>query len=227
VQNLLLLRHNSKISSTAGIAGAGGNGGNITINSSSIVAVPGENSDITANAFTGNGGNIQITTQGIFGIQFREDETPLSDITASSEFGVNGVVEVNTPDVDPNRGLVALPTDFVDASGLIASSCGATVGQQKNELVITGRGGIPPNPGETLSSDTVWSDLRSITQQAGSLPNAAVAKPRRHPATGQTTGQTTRLLMEAQGWVTNQFGEVVLTARSPTVVPHATSCAGS
>jgi filamentous hemagglutinin family protein len=221
VQDLLLLRHNSKISSTAGIAGAGGNGGNITINSSFIVAVPGENNDITANAFTGNGGNIQITTQGIFGIQFREDETLLSDITASSKFGVNGVVEINTPDVDPNRGVVALPTDLVDASGLIASSCGATVGQQKSELVVTGRGGIPPNPGETLSSDTVWSDLRSITQQVGNLPNAAVVPS--HPPTGESSGQ----LMEAQGWVMNNFGEVVLTARSPTGVPHATSCAGS
>ncbi|MEP0752051.1 S-layer family protein [Trichocoleus sp. Lan] len=221
VQDLLLLRHNSRISSTAGIAGAGGNGGNITINSSFIVAVPGENSDITANAFTGNGGNIQITTQGIFGIQFREDETLLSDITASSEFGVNGVVEINTPDVDPSRGVVALPTDLVDASGLIASSCGTTVGQQKSELVVTGRGGIPPNPGETLSSVTVWSDLRLRTQQVGNLPNPAVVPS--HPATGQTTEQ----LMEAQGWVRNNFGEVILTARSPTGMPHATSCAGS
>ena len=36
------------------------------------------------------GGNINITTQGIFGLEFREELTPESDITASSKFGVNG-----------------------------------------------------------------------------------------------------------------------------------------
>ena len=57
VQELLLMRHNTQISATAGTEQAGGNGGNITINAPLIVTVPTENSDITANAFLGNGGN--------------------------------------------------------------------------------------------------------------------------------------------------------------------------
>ncbi|HEY9833030.1 MAG TPA: filamentous hemagglutinin N-terminal domain-containing protein, partial [Stenomitos sp.] len=77
VQDLLLMRHGSRISTTAGTAQAGGDGGNIAIDAQFIVAVPRENSDITANAFTGQGGNINITTQGIYGLQFRPRLTPL------------------------------------------------------------------------------------------------------------------------------------------------------
>ncbi len=72
------------------------------------------------------------------------------------------MVEITTPDVDPSRGLVALPTDVVDASGLIASGCG-TPHIARSEFIVTGRGGLPPTPSETLSSDTVWTDLRSAT----------------------------------------------------------------
>ena len=57
---LLLLRNGGQISTTAGTAQAGGDGGNININSPFIVALPNENSDITANAFTGDGGNVDI-----------------------------------------------------------------------------------------------------------------------------------------------------------------------
>ena len=60
IEDLLLLRRGARISTTAGTAFAGGNGGNITINIEDgfVVAVPSENSDITANAFTGNGGRV-------------------------------------------------------------------------------------------------------------------------------------------------------------------------
>ena len=211
VQDLLLLRRNGEISTTAGIGGAGGNGGNITIDAKDgfIVAVPSENSDITANAFTGNGGNIQITVQGIFGTQFREDLTPKSDITASSQFGVNGVVVINTPDVDPSRGLVALPTDVVDVSGLIASGCGAPQRIAQGQFIVTGRGGLPPSPSEPLRSNMIWNDLRPTTEQAHNLPSAAVATPPASPTTGQ--------LVEAQGWVIGSDGRVILTVEALTV----------
>ncbi|AUB43497.1 Large exoprotein involved in heme utilization or adhesion (plasmid) [Nostoc flagelliforme CCNUN1] len=58
--DLLLLRRGAEISTTAGTAEAGGNGGNINIDAPSgfIIAVPNENSDITANAYTGSGGRV-------------------------------------------------------------------------------------------------------------------------------------------------------------------------
>jgi filamentous hemagglutinin family protein len=97
VQDLLLLRRGSFISTTAGTAQAGGDGGNINFNGNFIVAVPNEDSDISANAFSGRGGKVEITAQGIFGIQPRPEPTSLSDITASSAFGISGTVTLNTP----------------------------------------------------------------------------------------------------------------------------------
>jgi large exoprotein involved in heme utilization and adhesion len=124
-RDLLLLRRGSNITTNAtGTA----TGGNITINTPSgfIIAIPNENSDINANAFTGAGGRVDITTQGIYGIESRPRQTFLSDITASSERGISGKVTINRPDVDESLGLVELPTVLAGTSELIAeTSCAA------------------------------------------------------------------------------------------------------
>ena len=87
IADKLRLLNNSQITATAGIDEGRGNGGNIIIDAPFIIAFPQGNSDITANAFAGDGGNITINTQGIFGIEFRDQQTSFSDITASSRFG--------------------------------------------------------------------------------------------------------------------------------------------
>ena len=212
VRGLLRLSSNSQISTTAGTAGTGGDGGNIDINSQFIVAAPRANSDVTANAFRGSGGRINITTQGIFGIKFSDRLTNTSDITASSDLGINGVVEINTPDVDPNHGLVTLPVQLVDVSGLIAQGCGAGGTQEQSEFIVTGRGGLPPNPSDTLSSDAVWIDLDSTTQLAENRPNSIEAT--------QPTNSIPEQLVEATGWAINDKGQVVLTASMPTATPY-------
>ncbi|HBL15084.1 MAG TPA: hypothetical protein DD379_27565, partial [Cyanobacteria bacterium UBA11162] len=88
LENLLLMQRGSLISTTAGTAQAGGDGGNITINAGVIVAVPNENNDITANAFSGKGGNVNITTQGLynFTIRSREEIQSLLDTDDLSQF---------------------------------------------------------------------------------------------------------------------------------------------
>ena len=220
IGNILLMRDGSKISTTAGMAQGGGDGGNITINAPFIIGISEENSDITANAFEGRGGNIQITTQGIFGLEYRASLTPLSDITASSQFGVDGVVSINGPDIDPSRGLVALPTSLVDASRLIAQSCAAGGGAIANRIgsfTISGRGGLPPNPNESLNSDAVWQDWRLINNQIGNSVNREV------PAENSQINLTApriRQIVEAQGWVKTPDGRVILVAQSPTVTPY-------
>lgn len=211
VQDLLLMRHNSQISATAGTAQAGGNGGNIRINAPLIVAVPKENSDITANAFLGNGGNVQISTQGIYGLQFRPRLTPRSDITASSEFGVDGIVEINGPIVDPARGLANLPTETVSPE--VSQVCQPGASQASSEFVITGRGGKPPSPSEPLNSNAGWVDSRSVTPRAENRSGSTTATQSLHP--------TSPPLVEAQGWVYNDKGEVELVAEAPTVIPYS------
>lgn len=106
LQDLLLMRRNGGINARAE---GTGNGGNVNIDSGFVVAVPNEDNDIIARAVRGNGGNITIDTQGIFGFQVSDQLTPRSDISASSDFGIDGVEEINAPDVDPSRGTVNLP----------------------------------------------------------------------------------------------------------------------
>ncbi|MBD1901927.1 S-layer family protein [Trichocoleus sp. DQ-A3] len=205
VQDLLLLRHNSQISTNAGTAKAGGNGGNITINAPFIVAVPSENSDITANAYTGTGGKVKITAQGIFGIQFREQPTAQSsDITASSEFGLSGTVEINTPDVDPSQGLAELPVEPANVE--VAQGCQAGGKQAAIGFFSTGRGGLAPNPYEPISSNKIWEDvLPPVRRVENSTDASASASPPLPPDQ----------IVEAQGWSVNDNGKIVLVAQMP------------
>ncbi|MEH2180627.1 two-partner secretion domain-containing protein [Nostoc sp.] len=210
-QDFLIMHRGSQISTTAGTERAGGNGGNITIDAPNgfILAVPNENSDITANAFTGKGGRVDIKAFGIYGIQFRESPTSLSDITASSEFGTQGTVELNTPDIDPNSGLTELPTTPVDTK--IAQGC-YSPGYAQNRFVIVGRGGLPPNPKDILTPDASLIDWVSLKHRNNnrSLP----------PVRIESTTSTPKRIVEATGATLNAFGQIVLSANSSTPTPH-------
>jgi filamentous hemagglutinin family protein len=218
LDNLLLLRRGSTITTTAGTAQAGGDGGNIAIATNFLVAFPTENSNIAADAFTGRGGNINITTQGIFGIEFRDRQTPRSDITASSQFGINGVVTINTPDIDPTQGTVELPTTFSTPS--LARGC-QTRGNNTSSFVNTGRGGVPTNPTDPLIADTLWQDLELL----GETEKGA----REQPTTNQQqlrTENSTSTIIEAQGWVVLSNGTIVLTAQPFRVTPYGIESQG-
>jgi filamentous hemagglutinin family protein len=214
----LILRNNSFISTEAK---GNGNGGNITINSPIILGL--ENSDIIANAVGGRGGNLGITTQGIIGLEFRNTLTPrtelTNDITVSSEFNVNGTVQINNIGVDPNSGLIELPTSITDPSQQIASGCSANQGSR---FVATGRGGIPQNPNQEVRSDAydglrlrTWSDIRYISAYRNT--SAVTAQIPKSP----------EILVQATGWRRNADGKIEIFAdKSPTQVQQALTCAG-
>uniref|UniRef100_UPI0030D9B536 two-partner secretion domain-containing protein n=1 Tax=Tolypothrix sp. LEGE 11397 TaxID=2777971 RepID=UPI0030D9B536 len=192
--NTLLMRHNSAINATSN---AIGDGGNITINSPIIVGL--ENSDIIANAIQGKGGNIHIATQGIFGLEYRSQLTSENDITASSQFGINGIVEVNNIGVDPNSGLIKLPANITDSAQQIARGCDANTG---SSFVATGRGGIPQNPTQEVRSDRTWSDARDISAFHTTKP--AQAQIPKSP----------EVLVQATGWRRNAMGKIELVANN-------------
>ncbi|MGB0563881.1 MAG: filamentous hemagglutinin N-terminal domain-containing protein [Spirulinaceae cyanobacterium] len=168
-QDLVLLRFNSSISTTAGTAQAGGNGGNITINAPFIIGVPTENSDITANAFSGSGGNININAVAIYGLGFRPFLTPLSDITASSQLGVQGTVILNLTGADLSQSLTALPSEPVNtevAQGCQAIGRGATV-----DLLVIG------NSHELIQNGSINTDGITARWLSLDLIEAAPANP--------------------------------------------------
>jgi large exoprotein involved in heme utilization and adhesion len=222
--NNLVMQRNSRISTSAGTSRAGGDGGNINITSDFIVATPQENNDITANAFTGAGGEVNITVQTILGLTPRsraelqallEPDDPLdparlssSDITAISQANpnLNGRVTLTTPDVDPAQGLVELPADIVDASNLVAQGCGANTASAPtlSEFVITGRGGLPPNP---LSAPLEPSSQITPRWIASSAATASVSNHEDIPTTEVP-------ITEAEGWVVDANGQVHLMAQA-------------
>ncbi|WP_427157689.1 filamentous hemagglutinin N-terminal domain-containing protein [Aliinostoc sp. HNIBRCY26] len=205
--DFVLLRRGSSIVTNARGASTGGN---INISAESIIAVPTENSDIAANAVLGRGGNILITTQGLLGLQFRDQLTPNSDITASSQFGLSGTVQVNTVGVDPNAGLLELPANFTDQSKQIASGCADTSG---SSFIATGRGGIPQNPMQEVRSDRTWSDIRSIS-----------AFQNQQQVQSQTTTQP-QIPIQATSWHRNAQGKIELVAnQSSTQTQRALTC---
>ncbi|MBD2522515.1 filamentous hemagglutinin N-terminal domain-containing protein [Nostoc sp. FACHB-133] len=163
VDDLLLLRNGSQISTTAGTAQSGGDGGNIDINSRFIIAIPKENSDITANAFTGTGGNVKINSQGVFGIESRPKPTEKSDITASSEQGVSGVININAPDTSSIQNSFTELPPVIDTNALIANSCiSRGTKRQENSFTITGSGALTPNRPGVLVSNYTTGEVRGV-----------------------------------------------------------------
>ncbi|MGK7876854.1 MAG: filamentous hemagglutinin N-terminal domain-containing protein [Xenococcaceae cyanobacterium] len=208
--DLLQLRRSSQISTSAG---GSGDGGNLNIDTDILVVL--ESSKITADAFQGQGGNIQITTQGLF-------LSPDSKITASSQLGIDGMVAINTPEVDPSSGLVELPMEVVDVQGLVTQGCRGSGNIAAGEFIITGRGGVPPNPNETITDNPVLVDLgypsSSITPHNHSSP---IENQQQSAVTPQPTDASSKPIVEAQGWIIDANGKVLLTAQAPTVTPHS------
>lgn len=213
LQDFLRLRRHSQISTTAGSDRAGGNGGDIKIDTQFTIATPEDDSNITANAFEGRGGNINLTTQGIFGIEFRDEQTPFSDITASSEFGVDGMVNINDLDVDPKRDVEELPETPIDVSRLVNQNlCKAGAG---SEFIVTGRGGLPDSPNEALSADAVWEDWR-ISEKSDRALNSQFPVPSQ-----SIIEDKPQAIVEAQGWITNSQGKIVLTTNPVVLTPSS------
>ena len=196
ISDKILMRNDSAIDSQSGSRDRNGNGGNITISSPLIIALPGNN-DINANANGGTGGNVNIVSQGLFGIQYRPNgQASLStnDITASSTFGQNGTVNISTPGIDPGKDSTELPSTTTDASNQISQVCSAN--NRQNKLIVTGRGGIPPNANDPLVSEA-WQDPRATDIQ---------------PAIASATIDRPNIAPPAVGWVFDGKGKVTLIA---------------
>ena len=184
--NEILLQNNSLISTS--VLDSNGGGGNVTIDNSNFIVAT-NNSDIRANAVFGPGGNINITTELIF-----TDLT--SDIDASSQFGLDGVVEIKSPDSEKDLGTEILPGNITDPSGLITASCPSS---GENVFAVTGNGGIPNSPYQTHSLTSNWYDLRPVKQETAKVITTKVAS-------------STKPIKEATATIINSEGELELVA---------------
>ncbi|MBW4505549.1 MAG: S-layer family protein [Scytonematopsis contorta HA4267-MV1] len=224
LQDLLSLNTRSLISTTAGTARTGGNGGNIDIRTQFIIAEPNQNTDITANAFTGSGGRVDINAVNLFGIaplstrQLQElrpndldpRQLPTNDITATSQTNpsLSGQVTINSLEADPNRVLIQLPTGLVDISQQIVSACSPGNLKKSSSFISTGRSGLPLDPTESLENYSVieeWVEASAIS----TVENTTSAVENTTP-----TENSPNQLVEARGMIVDASGNVQLVANA-------------
>lgn len=212
--NLFLLRRSAQISTNAGAEEKGGDGGNISINSRFIIAVPTENSHISANAFSGKGGNVKISTQSLFGIEPRAiPSNQTSDITASSERGVQGEISIKQPDVKPAQGLIELPAQVIDVTNQIGQICprGLAAKRYDSKFTITGRGNLPLSPLQMLPGTINNTKLATLDgDNIKNISNTHIVSNKLHSP-----------IVEAQGLVRNTDGSMELVAMAPLTTPSA------
>ncbi|MEM9273296.1 MAG: S-layer family protein [Cyanobacteria bacterium P01_F01_bin.143] len=186
--NNILLRNSSISAEATGVS----TGGNIIINNSDILTVS-DNSRILANAIQGDGGNIAMTTQGYF-------VAPNSLVSASSKFGLDGEINIDHLNSDRFFELSPLPDNLIDRTKEIIASC--DVGD--NKFAIAGQGGLPENPRQYLRGQTVWQDLRLLSNNSNQfIDNSSISK---YPQSST--------IIEATTWVINQQGNIELLANS-------------
>jgi filamentous hemagglutinin family protein len=194
-----------------------GTGGNINITTDTIVGI--DDGDIGAGSDFNRGGKVTINARGIFGLQERRTYTPENDIRVDSSLGIqlDGQVILNTPDIDPLRGLVDQPK--LAENNKVAQGCEAQGGQasKSNSFVNTGTGGLPATPSAPFSSIAVWEDMRSHSSSPASNIAASGVIP------SKTNPQNP--IVEAQGWVLKPGSKdtVILTVNAPQVTPDTVS----
>ncbi len=199
----LILRRNSIISTTAGLEGGRGNGGNVTINTPSIVAFP-RNNQIISKAFEGNGGKINISTNAILGYP------QYLTIDASSQRGIDGTITFNNLETDLNSNLTELSENVINTENIIASSCLRRSRAKKSTFIVSGAGGLPQRPNSLYISDFPTGEVRSIPISTDALEpsidkKAVVVvskKPENEPV----------VIRQARGWIKKPDGTIVLTA---------------
>jgi filamentous hemagglutinin family protein len=111
-----------------------GTGGDIVIDPDFVVLQSG--SRIVARAGEGQGGSIRIVAGGFLA-------SPDSVVDASADVGIDGQVEIESPDVDLSGQLAALPVSFQDAAALLREPCAARGGGAASSFVAGGREGTP------------------------------------------------------------------------------------
>ncbi|MEG3864513.1 S-layer family protein [Microcoleus sp. Z1_B2] len=216
------LRGGSRITTDAGIS----EGGNIRIDSDILVALPRENSDITANARTARGGQVTVNVPNIFGLTAINREQAISslgltdaefaalqvnptslistsDIAAISQSGgpaLQGAVTFSSVGVDPVQGLVELPQNVANPAALIAANP-CTQGAE-SAFTVTGKGGVPPSPNDVLSSN--YSQFNWVEPAVGVSQQVESQRP--------SIEMRPTEIIPAQGWVIDEQGKVTLVA---------------
>jgi filamentous hemagglutinin family protein len=191
------LRRQSEVSA-AGSPNLPTSDGNIGINAETLVLI--ESSNIITDAANPSGGsNIDLAglDEPVVVIQSRD-----SLINARGTLTIAGEINPNTTDLPQ----IEVP----DVTRLLSGGCRDYRG---SSFYVTGRGGIPPSPYDlfdgSAASDRTWVELADVPTgiEASAIPHSAVA-------------EFPLAIMEAQGWIVGENGEIILTAAPYRGTPY-------
>ena len=164
-------------------------------------------SRITANAIKGRGGNIKIKATGLF-------VSPDSSITATSESGIDGTVNIDTP--NPNLSGAIKPVLEKEKFSKGRILCGveneiATRAAQ-GEFYIFGAN-IGPSPFDVLDTDLGWHDPIYVEKESSQEEIITVVP--------ESEDEAIEEYVEAQGAAWNPDGTIRLTAEpNLSVLPY-------
>jgi filamentous hemagglutinin family protein len=150
-------------------------GGNILIDPNFIIL---QNSQIIAQAIQGAGGNINLAFNQALVTDAR------STISASSEFGVSGTVNINSPTQNLSGALVPLEQNFLSGSTLSNQRCAARMAEgQISTFIVTEHEGLPQEPGGMLLSGLVETDGTAASETFEPIRVASGSQPPFTPLT--------------------------------------------
>ena len=225
----IILRENSQISTQAF---NNSNGGNININADFIVAFPNQNNDIIARAEGGTGGNIIINAVDILGLEIRDSKNSnnTNDIDNISEVDpqLNGILEINTTNVDIRSQVKESPENFVEQE-TVTQVCSVDAEEENSSFIIKGKGGVPSAPTAPLSADLLLVEGETITPNNAQLTNVeTISKIPSHIKPLKTSQGD---IYPARGIIKTEDGRVILTAyptdSSVARTSNSVSCHGN
>ncbi|MBE9041282.1 S-layer family protein, partial [Oscillatoriales cyanobacterium LEGE 11467] len=177
--------------------------GNIDISADTLALV--EMSQILTNAFDPQGGSnitIRPRNRSDSGIAIFQSDDSL--INAEGDLTIEGDIEFDPAEVPD--------IETTDVTSLISQGCEDYEG---SEFYITGRGGLPPDPRDILPGSSIveidWVEF----------PDETASEVESSPTGDRTPTQTEHPhLVEAQGWIADEAGNIILTAQPYRGTPH-------
>jgi large exoprotein involved in heme utilization and adhesion len=131
---------------TTSVSGGTGSGGNITIDPQFLIL---DQSRIIARADQGQGGNIRIVAGQLI-------RSPDSVIDASSNLGIDGIIAIDSPEVDIAEELQALPQAYLDLANELLPRCGARRARDGvGSFVVAGTAPLADSPDGPLAARPV------------------------------------------------------------------------
>jgi filamentous hemagglutinin family protein len=182
---------NSTVSTS--VSAGGGSSGNITIDPNLVVL---QNSSILAQAFQGQAKNITIFTP-----LFLKDQSSVID--ATSKFGLNGTVTIESPTSNLSGSLGPLASKPSQAQALLTQRCAALASGQASSFVVAGREQLPSDPGGWLSSPLAFAALGESLD----ADYAVTSAPAIMPMASHDTGTVSLRRLTPTGFLMANFAE--------------------